>query len=52
MVRAFKLYTGADKASRVLEGSIDEKDRTDVVAIRFKEAPAHSAYDWHRDLEP
>jgi hypothetical protein len=28
MVRAFKLYTGADKASHVLEGTIDEKDRT------------------------
>ena len=40
MVRAFKLYTGADKASHVLEGTIDEKDRTDVVAIHFKETPA------------
>ena len=37
MVRAFKLYTGADNASHVLEGTIDEKDRTDVVAIHFKE---------------
>jgi quercetin dioxygenase-like cupin family protein len=27
----------------VLEGTIDEKDRTDVVAIYFKETPAHSA---------
>ena len=33
MVRAFKLYTGSDGASHVLEGTIDEKDRTDVVAI-------------------
>jgi hypothetical protein len=38
-VRAFKLYTGADKASHVLEGTIEEKDRTDVVAIHFKETP-------------
>ena len=52
MVRAFKLYTGADKASHVLEGTIDEKDRTDVVAIHFKETPAHSSYDWHPDPEP
>ena len=52
MVRAFKLYTGADNASHVLEGTIDEKDRTDVVAIHFKETPAHSAYDWHPDPEP
>src|SRR5271163_3672987 len=52
MVRAFKLYTGADKASHVLEGTIDEKDRTDVVAIHFKETPAKSSYDWHPDPEP
>src|ERR1700751_2194536 len=52
MVRAFKLYTGADGASHVLEGAIDEKDRTDVTAIHFKETPAHSAYDWHPDPEP
>jgi hypothetical protein len=52
MMRAFKLYTGADNASHVLEGTIDEKDRTDVVAIHFKETPAHSSYDWHPDPEP
>ena len=44
MMRAFKLYTGTDNASHVLEGTIDEKDRTDVVAIHFKETPAHSSY--------
>ena len=52
MMRAFKLYTGHDNASHVLEGTIDEKDRTDVVAIHFKETPAHSSYDWHPDPEP
>src|SRR6516225_6199546 len=52
MLRAFKLYTGPDNASHVLEGTIDEKDRTDVVAIHFKETPAHSSYDWHPDPEP
>ena len=41
MVRAFKLYTGADGASYMLEGAIDVKDRTDAVAIHFKETPAH-----------
>ena len=30
-IRAFKLYTGPDHASHALEGTIDEKDRTDVV---------------------
>jgi hypothetical protein len=52
MVRAFKLYTGPDNASHVLEGTIDEKDRTDVIAIHFKETPAHSSFDWHNDPEP
>src|SRR5262245_41268890 len=41
-----------DNASHVQEGTIDEKDRTDVVAIHFKETPAHSSYDWHPDPEP
>ena len=39
---AFKLCAGKDTASHVLEGAIDETDRTDVVAIHFKETPAHS----------
>ena len=51
-IRAFKLYTGPDNASHVLEGTIDLKDRVDVVAIHFKETPAHSSYDWHTDPEP
>jgi quercetin dioxygenase-like cupin family protein len=51
-IRAFKLYTGPDNASHVLEGTIAEQDRTDVIAIHFKETPAHSSYDWHPDPEP
>jgi hypothetical protein len=51
-IRAFKLYTGRDNASHVLEGTVDEKARTDVIAIHFKETPAHSSYDWHPDPEP
>jgi quercetin dioxygenase-like cupin family protein len=46
-IRAFKLYTGPDHASHALEGTIDEKDRTDVIAIHFKETRAHSSDDWH-----
>jgi quercetin dioxygenase-like cupin family protein len=46
-IRAFKLYGGPDHASHALEGTIDEKDRTDVIAIHFKETPAHSSDDWH-----
>jgi quercetin dioxygenase-like cupin family protein len=50
--RAYKLYTGPDNASHVLEGTIDQKARTDVVAIHFKESPPHASYDWHNDPEP
>jgi quercetin dioxygenase-like cupin family protein len=51
-IRAFKLYTGPDNASHVLEGTVDEKVRVDVVAIHFMESPAHSSSDWHNDPEP
>jgi uncharacterized cupin superfamily protein len=50
-IRAFKLYTGPDHASHVLEGTIDEKDCTDVIAMHFKETPAHSSNDWHPSPE-
>src|SRR5262249_44048123 len=52
MLHAFKLYTGTDNASHVEEGTVAENDRTDVVAIHFKETPAHSAFDWHEAPEP
>jgi quercetin dioxygenase-like cupin family protein len=50
-IRAFKLYTGPDHASHALEGTIDKNDRTDVIAIHFKETPAHSSDDWHVSRE-
>ena len=50
-IRAFKLYTGPDHASHALEGTIDEKDRTDVIAIHFMETPAYSSEDWHHSPE-
>jgi quercetin dioxygenase-like cupin family protein len=52
MLHAFKLYTGPDNASHVKVGTVAENDRTDVVAIHFKETPAHSSFDWHNDPEP
>jgi quercetin dioxygenase-like cupin family protein len=51
-IRAIKLSTGPDKASHVMEGVIDETDRTDVIAIHFKETPAHSSEAWHDSPEP
>ena len=50
-IRAFKLYTGPDHSSHVLEGTIDEKDRTHVIALHFKETPAQSSDDWHNSPE-
>jgi len=34
-----------------MEGVIDETDRTDVIAIHFKETPAHSSEGWHDSPE-
>ena len=39
MLRAFKLYTGTDNASHVVEGTVAENDPTEVVAIHFEETP-------------
>jgi quercetin dioxygenase-like cupin family protein len=50
-IRAFKLYAGTDLASHVREGTIDEQDRTQVIAIHFKESPAHSSDVWHNSPE-
>lgn len=47
MLHAFKLYTGPDSASHVLEGTVNESERTDVVAIHFKESPPHASFEWH-----
>jgi hypothetical protein len=47
MIKAFKLYTGEDGHSYILEGSV----ATDVVSVTqkllFKESAPHSFYDWH-----
>jgi quercetin dioxygenase-like cupin family protein len=36
----------------VLEGTINQSDRTDVIAIHFSETPAHSSAEWHHTPEP
>ena len=51
-LRAVKLYTGPGNASLMLEGTIDERARTEVIAIHFQESPAHSSYGWHDTPEP
>ncbi len=47
MLHAFKLYTGPDSASHVVEGTMAENEATEVASIHFKETPPHSALDWH-----
>jgi len=42
-----RLYTGKDNASHVLEGALILDQRTDVVAVHFKESLPHSAFEWH-----
>lgn len=51
-IKAFKLCTGADNNSHVLEGTIDQSMRNEVTAIHFKQTAAHSSYSWHNDPEP
>lgn len=46
-LHACKLYTGTDNASHVIEGALKLDQRTDVVAVHFKESPPHSSFDWH-----
>tara|TARA_R110000868_G_scaffold64011_1_gene192636 strand:- start:3978 stop:4337 length:360 start_codon:yes stop_codon:yes gene_type:complete len=47
MLHAFKLFTGDDNQSHVVEGSVSEDIHSDVVSIHFKETAAHSTLDWH-----
>jgi quercetin dioxygenase-like cupin family protein len=51
MLHALKLYTGPDNASHMLEGTVAPNERSDVIAIHFKESPPHSAFDWHNAPE-
>jgi quercetin dioxygenase-like cupin family protein len=51
MIRAYRLYTGPDGNSHVLQGSVNEA-LVDVKSIQFKETPAHSSFDWHNDPTP
>jgi quercetin dioxygenase-like cupin family protein len=47
VIHAFKLYTGPDQASHVVEGDVRMDARVEVVAMHFNETPAHSSLDWH-----
>ncbi|HEX8460213.1 MAG TPA: hypothetical protein VF623_02240 [Segetibacter sp.] len=47
MIKAYKIFTGADGHSHVVEGTVLEDHLSNASSIRFKETPAHSSYDWH-----
>lgn len=52
MIRAYRLYTGADGDSHVTIGSIHPDVFVKAQSIHFKETAAHSNYDWHNDPTP
>lgn len=52
MIRAYRLYTGADGDSHVERGSIAEESLVAAESIEFKESPPHSSFDWHNDPVP
>ncbi|WP_183564317.1 hypothetical protein [Mucilaginibacter sp. SP1R1] len=47
MIKAYKLYTGADGNSHVKTGTVAEGQFNQAISIRFQESPPHSFYDWH-----
>lgn len=47
MIKAYKLYIGADGNTHVQTGTITEDIFNEVENILFKESPPHSSYDWH-----
>lgn len=47
MIKAIRLYTGADGDSHFEEGMIAQLDEDAVVSIHFKETQPHGVLDWH-----
>jgi len=47
LLHAFKLFTGPDDASHVLEGTVAQNDPSEAASVYFKESPPHSSLDWH-----
>ena len=52
MIRAYRLYTGVEGNSHVVQGSVNLTTLVEARSIVFKEAPPHSSYDWHNDPIP
>jgi quercetin dioxygenase-like cupin family protein len=47
MIKAYKLYTGADGHSHVQTGTVNQGMFSNASSVRFQESPPHSFYDWH-----
>lgn len=52
MVRAYRLFTGADGNSHVQAGSIELQAVVAADSIMFSQTAAHSSLDWHNDPVP
>lgn len=47
MIKAYKIYTGADGHTHITSGTVTEDQLFKAQTIRFKETAARSAYEWH-----
>jgi quercetin dioxygenase-like cupin family protein len=47
MLHAFRLYTGPDDASHVVEGAIEANVTSAAIKVSFAESAPGSALDWH-----
>jgi len=47
MIRAYRLYTGPDGNSHVVNGSVSGDKIVQAESIHFKETPPHSSLEWH-----
>ena len=47
MIRAYRLYTGPDGNSHVVNGSVSGDKIVHAESIHFKETPPHSSLEWH-----
>jgi len=52
LLHAFKLFTGPDDASHVIEGTVAQNAPSEAASVYFKESPPHSWLDWHDAPEP
>src|SRR3954462_8533198 len=47
MIKAYKIYTGSDGHTHIINVTVTEDQLFHAQSIRFRETPAHSIYAWH-----